>query len=898
MTAANFSAMFHKATGNPRPFPYQERFATAEELPELVHAPTGAGKTATAILGWLWRLFHTKKPMPRRLVYCLPMRVLVEQTRDEAIRWLHRLELLDAPVDFDPTKNDRPMKYRPLLDEATKAKVAVHVLMGGEDAVEWDLYPERPAVLIGTQDMLLSRALNRGYGMGRFRWPMHFGLLNNDSLWVLDEIQLMGTGLATSTQLQAFREALGTFGTVKTVWMSATLLPGWLASVDYRKRIEPDLRLDILALEPKADYLADGLQERWNAEKPLLPADVPADNPGRLADFVRRKHLPGSLTLVILNTVDRARDLFEAIRELYSPPKPRKGAKATDSHASTPSPDLRLIHSRFRPIERDAWRNWLTQKTESLQKQFPAGRIVISTQVVEAGVDLSAQTLITELAPWPGLVQRFGRCNRRGEFKDKNSAQLFWVDVPTPDEKNAAPYSKDEMDAARERIRTLTEVGLKSLTAFFDGLGEPERKQLFPFDPAHVIRRKDFIELFDTTPDLAGNDLDVSRFIRDGDDIDVQVFWRATTPPVHELTAAEARRLAPKREELCPVKLARDGGIRGFLDSHTAYRWDSLESTWAEADASEVYPGQIYWIATAEGGYDAQLGWSPDTAWSPDLPLHDPDANPASETTEEPGYDTDLLSLYGWRSIAEHSGDVIEELDAILANLTFDELPQAVLGAAARWHDWGKAHHVFQDAIRDEPEAQGKRPWERKGKRDIAKAAPKEFWQRYKRRHFRHELASALGVLTLLNSARVPDSWAGLDRNEQNLALYLIAAHHGKVRLSIRSMPNETTPIEAERLFARGVWQGDDLPSIDLGGGVTAPAAKLDLSPMTLGCTHGHSSWCERTLRLRDERGANETQPRIGPIKMAYLEVVLRAADMRASKAADDKAKTQKGVES
>jgi CRISPR-associated endonuclease/helicase Cas3 len=28
----------------------------------------------------------------------------------------------------------------------------------------------------------------------------------------------------------------------------------------------------------------------------------------------------------------------------------------------------------------------------------------VATQVVEAGVDISARTLITELAPWPGLV--------------------------------------------------------------------------------------------------------------------------------------------------------------------------------------------------------------------------------------------------------------------------------------------------------------------------------------------------------------------------------------------------------------------------------------------------------------------------------------------------------------
>ena len=55
--------------------------------------------------------------------------------------------------------------------------------MGGEDSGEWDIHPEREAILIGTQDMLLSRALNRGYGMSRYRWPMHFGLLNNDALW-------------------------------------------------------------------------------------------------------------------------------------------------------------------------------------------------------------------------------------------------------------------------------------------------------------------------------------------------------------------------------------------------------------------------------------------------------------------------------------------------------------------------------------------------------------------------------------------------------------------------------------------------------------------------------------------------------------------------------------------
>jgi CRISPR-associated endonuclease/helicase Cas3 len=886
MTFKTFADLFRKATENPKPFPYQARFAEADELPELVHAPTGAGKTATAVLGWLWRYRFTRKPTPRRLVYCLPMRVLVEQTRDEAQKWLDNLGL--------------------------KEEVGVHVLMGGEAAEAWDLDPEKPAILIGTQDMLLSRALNRGYGMGRFRWPMHYGLLNNDALWILDEIQLMGTGLATSTQLQAFREALGVYGTTKTVWMSATLLPRWLASVDYRDRIETEPRLRTLSLDPETDYRADGLRERWEAKKPIRraalvrdggrreQAETPvsaevaltADEPVKIAEFVRAQHQAGSLTLVIVNTVDRCRALFEAIHATYSP-KPRGRGKNAVQGTPTPTPDLQLIHSRFRPKEREGWRSWLTAK-----ELPPLGRIIVSTQVVEAGVDLSARTLITELAPWPSLVQRFGRCNRRGEFPGKDGtdpAQVFWIDVPTPDEKKAAPYSKDELDEARTRIASVSDVGLKELADFFDKLKVEERNRLFPFDPPHVIRRKDFIDLFDTTPDLAGNDIDVSRFIRDGDEIDVQLFWRAAPPPKGELKAAEARRLAPAREELCTVKI---GDFRKFLEDRTAHRWDSLSSEWAKADASDVYPGQIYWIATIEGGYDRQLGWSPSAAWSADLWLPDPATEGEPRTAEEPGYDTELLSLYEWRSIAEHTGDVLETLDAILDELNLAGLPREVLSIAARWHDWGKAHEAFQNKIEDDADGGFERPRDRAGKRDIAKAAPDRFWGPARRKigdrlvttpHFRHELASALGILTLLKCDQPPEGWREREAHLIDLALYLIAAHHGKVRLSIRSMPDEVTPDISGALFARGVWENDSLPTVALGENVTAPAVPaLDLSPMLLGRVDGRPSWAERVLKLRDSK-------ELGPLRLAYLEALIRAADMRASKVADERARTQKG---
>jgi CRISPR-associated endonuclease/helicase Cas3 len=188
-----FDGFFVQATGH-TPFDYQRLLAGGDNGQDceshLINIATGLGKTAAIVLAWLWNRIELRRPdWPRRLVYCLPMRTLVEQTVNETEAWLKALRLPDS--------------------------IGLSVLMGGEDAGDWDAYPERAAILIGTQDMLLSRALNRGYGMSRYRWPRHFGLLNNDCLWVLDEIQLMGPGVATACQLEAFRLEVGTASVVR-----------------------------------------------------------------------------------------------------------------------------------------------------------------------------------------------------------------------------------------------------------------------------------------------------------------------------------------------------------------------------------------------------------------------------------------------------------------------------------------------------------------------------------------------------------------------------------------------------------------------------------------------------------------------------------------------------------
>ena len=843
----DFDAFFEKATGN-RPFPYQRSLALNEPLYQLLDVPTGSGKTAAVVLAWLWRRRYAadavRRETPRPLVYCLPMRTLVEQTEAAAQTWLQNLG----------------------QDE----NIQVYVFMGGEKAEDWDVYPERDSILIGTQDMLLSRALDRGYGMSRYRWPMHFGLLDNDCLWVLDEIQLMGSGLATSTQLQAFRDKLAAWGAVKTIWMSATLRQDWLGTVDFKERVAELPRLGLSADD------RDALRKRLEARKYIdLNPCASVEETKKIAALVKEVHQQRkALTLVVVNAVERAQALHEALGKMYEQPvtktRRRKGSVPETSELQPQKPELLLIHSHFRPPDRRVLNQRLTLADKVCRGEpLPSsgeieqlwiesvrqhGLIVIATQVVEAGVDISAKTLFTELAPWPSLVQRFGRCNRFGEHEE---AWVFWVDVPTGKRDSSAPYGEDELIAACRVIEHLdsNDVGPVSLENHVQGMTDDERALLFPYQPTHVIRRKDIVELFETTPDLAGNDIDIARFIRDGRELDVQVFWREVAAGKVPSPDEDSGKV-PRREELCSVPCYK---FRNYFltQKKLTYCWDFLERQWQPATAEMIFPGQVFLIRADQGGYDVRVGWDPSSkGWVAPIPVID--------RQEGEWYDGDLPSQDTWQTIADHSSEVVAEVAKIADSLGLTPEWQKIVDAAARWHDRGKAHNVFQAAIYDEEAEERVRPEAWRGRGDLAKA-PKHFWKRsYSRPHFRHELATALAMLQ-----------AGISP----VAAYLAAAHHGKVRLSIRSIPDERHPSEPKTRFARGVWDGDQLPETDLGGWVIAPAVDLSLEPMELGTgSNSQPSWAERVLRLRDD-------PQLGICRLAFLEAVLRAADWRASEA-------------
>jgi CRISPR-associated endonuclease/helicase Cas3 len=187
-------------------------------------------------------------------------------------------------------------------------------------------------------------------------------------------------------------------------------------------------------------------------------------------------------------------------------------------------------------------------------------------------------------------------------------------------------------------------------------------------------------------------------------------------------------------------------------------------------------------------------------------------------------------------------------------NADLAQLPQLSewtgwLRAAAVWHDAGKAHWAFQEGMRNSnPQLTSDTMWAKSGGSGVL---------RHGRRYFRHELVSALLAL----------------QDDQPFAVaYLIAAHHGRVRLSIRALPDEEQPQQSGCLFALGIHDGDKVSEVALPG-VTVPASQLDLAPMRLG---GENSWTAQALDLLQS---------LGPFRLACLEAMLRIADRRASAA-------------
>jgi len=152
-----------------------------------------------------------------------------------------------------------------------------------------------------------------------------------------------------------------------------------------------------------------------------------------LEEYISRWAIPKNKKIIIVcNTIKRAQEIFDILRKKNK--------------------NVFLIHSQFTPQDRK-------KKEEKISKIFgkeskQKSGLLISTQVIEVGMDISCDLMISEIAPVDSLIQRAGRIARWG-----GNGELHLVNVNLDkEEKNPyAPYSKELLEKTKTELSKFKE---------------------------------------------------------------------------------------------------------------------------------------------------------------------------------------------------------------------------------------------------------------------------------------------------------------------------------------------------------------------------------------------------------------------------------------------------------
>lgn len=427
--AKRFAAFFAAANDGARPYPWQtalvEHVAATGVWPRALHAPTGSGKSSVVemhvfLLSERARGHAIARP-PRRMVLIAPRRVLVDDQHERAVRLQ---ESLDTASEGPLREARDALATLGTADDS--APLGVARLRGGVAlGLAWRLDPGQAQIICATPQMWGSRLLLRGFRSSRRARNLEAGLLAHDVVAVIDEAHLHGRLVDTATRIAAMGPG---HGTLQLVAMSAT----------QRARGGHGLT--------DADLEDEALARRVRATKVVRCVATPdwgRDRARVLAQAARDVH-GDSTTGVFVNTIRAALDVATQLK-------------------SSGDATVRVVCGAMRTADLDRLREAHPGLLDA--RGAPDVDFLVSTQSLEVGIDLDLGAMVTELAPPSALAQRAGRLNRSGARA--RSELHVMVPESVGDEEIYAPYSLADMragltwleslggDASPERISTV-----------------------------------------------------------------------------------------------------------------------------------------------------------------------------------------------------------------------------------------------------------------------------------------------------------------------------------------------------------------------------------------------------------------------------------------------------------
>lgn len=275
-----------------------------------------------------------------------------------------------------------------------------------EASIQTGEHPTDPKLegdlIFATIDQLLSSALMRPYSLSSSQANLNLGSVVGSYL-VLDEAHLFDWGSTLPTSLVLLKMLKGV---CPFVVMTATL------SGEMQEQLALFLSAQVVSVTEPSRESGGGLPSAQRTRMLSWRDELMS------ADAVIQHHR--SRSLVVCNTVERAMNLYR------------------DLQTRLQGEDVRLVllHSRFRKADRARKERELVELFGREADRRTGSAIAVATQVVEVGLDISCETLHTELAPASSLVQRAGRCARyAGEVGE---VYVYNVDSPSPYQEQAA----------------------------------------------------------------------------------------------------------------------------------------------------------------------------------------------------------------------------------------------------------------------------------------------------------------------------------------------------------------------------------------------------------------------------------------------------------------------------